>query len=114
MELGALVCTPRNPRCLTCPVQASCAAFAAGIQEKVPAPRRAKPTPLLRRRTFCIQNGKRWLIEQRPEKGRWAGMWQFITVDAQAGGRTPDCANAGPGPMTRLGTVTHALTSSAL
>jgi A/G-specific adenine glycosylase len=36
MELGALVCKPRNPSCLVCPVQRSCRAFARGEQEVIP------------------------------------------------------------------------------
>jgi A/G-specific adenine glycosylase len=84
MELGATVCTPRNPQCLICPVRDHCEAQTAGTQEQVPAPKKAKPIPLVRRRTYCIRQGDRWLIEQRPPRGRWAGMWQFITVDASA------------------------------
>jgi A/G-specific adenine glycosylase len=80
MELGATVCTPRSPKCLICPVREHCKAQAAGVQEIIPAPRKAKPTPLLRRDVLCVRDGDRWLIEQRPGKGRWAGLWQFITV----------------------------------
>ena len=58
MELGATVCTPRSPQCLICPVREHCEAFAAGVQERIPAPRKAKPTPLLRRATFCIRRGR--------------------------------------------------------
>src|SRR5205807_1808458 len=48
MELGALVCTPRSPQCLICPVRQHCEAFAAGAQQRIPAPRPAKSTPLLK------------------------------------------------------------------
>jgi A/G-specific adenine glycosylase len=120
MELGATVCTPRAPQCLICPVQSHCEAFEAGVQETIPAPRKAKPTPLLRRATFCVRRGDAWLIEQRPERGRWAGMWQFVTLapdDAQAelkrqrlgevlAGRLPVRVT----PPHFLGAVTHGLT----
>ncbi len=36
MELGATVCIPKNPRCLTCPVQSYCQAFEAGVQNDLP------------------------------------------------------------------------------
>jgi A/G-specific adenine glycosylase len=84
MELGALICTPRSPQCLICPVRSHCEALAAGVAERIPARRKKPPLPLLRRKTFCIQHGDRWLIEQRPATGRWAGMWQFITVAAES------------------------------
>ena len=113
MELGATVCTPRAPQCLMCPVREHCAAQAAGVQERIPAPRKAKATPLLRRATFCIRRDSgEWLIEQRPAAGRWAGMWQFVTVDAADGGagallgRLPLRVSA----PRKLGLVTHGLT----
>jgi A/G-specific adenine glycosylase len=88
MELGATVCTPRNPQCLICPVRQHCQAFAAGMQDQIPPPRKAKPTPLLQRQTCCVRSSRdgedHWLIEQRPPRGRWAGMWQFITLEAAA------------------------------
>ncbi len=85
MELGATVCVPRSPRCLVCPVRDHCEAAAVGIQEQIPPPKPAKPTPLFRRWTFCIAWEDRYLIEQRPPAGRWAGMWQFVTVEAGPG-----------------------------
>ena len=36
MELGAKVCSFKSPRCLICPVQASCVAFRTGMQEQIP------------------------------------------------------------------------------
>ncbi len=114
MELGATVCTPRSPQCLLCPVRGHCAAFAAGVQEQIPAPRKAKPTPLHQRTTFCIRRGDAWLIEQRPLKGRWARMWQFITVEKcpDNGSKFPPAAKLSLKLSTprKLGTVTHALT----
>ena len=114
MELGALICTPRAPQCLLCPVRDQCDAFAAGVQDKIPAPRKAKPTPLLKRWTFCIQHDQKWLIEQRPMRGRWAGLWQFVTIEAGKSSATAKSV-AGRLPMAvcdlqPLGTITHALT----
>ncbi len=82
MELGATVCTPRNPQCLICPVRKHCEAFSAGLQDKVPPPRKRIETPLEKRWTFCIRRGNEFLLEQRPETGRWAGMWQFLTRES--------------------------------
>ena len=109
MELGATICTPRSPKCLFCPVKDHCEAFSKGIAESIPAPRKAKAMPLLKRSTFCIRHGKRWLLEQRPSTGRWAGMWQFITVET-----TPLVPATSPGipvlDAKRIGNVSHALT----
>ena len=120
MELGATVCVPRTPQCLICPVRAHCEAFAAGVQERIPAPRKAKATPLLRRLTFCIRRDgsgggpAQWLIEQRPAKGRWAGMWQFVTIEPPAGDSPLESAQAllpvKTANLVRLGTIEHGLT----
>jgi A/G-specific adenine glycosylase len=110
MELGATVCTPRNPQCLICPVNAHCEARATGVQDRIPAPRKARPTPLVQRHVYCIKQDSHWLIEQRPATGRWAGMWQFITLepnpDAPDGARLP----VKVGKALPLGAITHALT----
>ena len=42
MELGALVCTPRNPQCLICPVKKNCVAFAENRTEELPILANAK------------------------------------------------------------------------
>jgi A/G-specific adenine glycosylase len=121
MELGATVCTPRNPQCLVCPVREHCQAREAGIQERIPPVRKAKATPLEVRVTVCVRRGEEWLIERRPAEGRWAGMWQFVTRPAVGGVAPP----AGKGlskaviralialettPGRPVGLVTHGLT----
>ncbi|PKQ17876.1 MAG: adenine glycosylase [Actinobacteria bacterium HGW-Actinobacteria-8] len=43
MELGALVCTARAPRCDGCPLAATCVWFAEGLPGLAEAPRRTQP-----------------------------------------------------------------------
>jgi A/G-specific adenine glycosylase len=104
MELGAMVCTPRSPKCDACPVRLHCRALARGLQESIPPPKKSRPTPIVRRRTFCIRLGRRYLIEQRPQTGRWAGMWQFITREANA---ASDLQISRP---KKIGQIRHVLT----
>jgi len=103
MELGATLCTSRAPKCLLCPVRDDCKAFETGTQDRIPAPRKAKPTPLVTRNALCIRHlersRERFLLEQRPVKGRWAGLWQFITRPQNGRIRARD-----------LGTIAHGLT----
>src|SRR5699024_8560782 len=42
MELGALVCTPKSPQCMLCPVNDYCRAFAEGLEEELPIKSKAK------------------------------------------------------------------------
>jgi A/G-specific adenine glycosylase len=91
MELGALVCIPRGPLCLVCPVAADCRARALGIQEQVPmlAP---KPPPLgVTEACALVTRDGRWLIVQRGGGGLWAQFWEFPTIHiagADPGGRS--------------------------
>jgi len=114
MELGATVCTARSPLCLTCPVRKYCEAAKKGAQLQIPRPK-AKVERLLERRwVFCIEHDGRWLIEQRPAAGRWARMWQFITVVRGQGQATAKEAAKATGvvvdSLQRLGTIAHGLT----
>lgn len=114
MELGATVCTSRAPSCLTCPVRASCEATEKGLQQQIPPPKPKIARPLERRWVFCIEHDGRWLIEQRPAVGRWAGMWQFVTVARGQGKATAKQASIAAGVIVEsfqpLGTVAHGLT----
>jgi A/G-specific adenine glycosylase len=109
MELGAMVCTPRTPACLICPVREFCEAHAAGVQETIPPPRKRAQVPLIKRRTWCIrrESDHRWLIEQRPSNGRWAGMWQFVTAPASTRSAPVKIELS---KARRLGEITHTLT----
>ncbi|MCI5110345.1 MAG: A/G-specific adenine glycosylase [Marivita sp.] len=75
MDLGATICTPRNPACGLCPWRKSCAAWAAGTAKELPkkAPKKRKPTRFgiayLARRVDGA-----WLLEQRPDSGLLGGM----------------------------------------
>jgi len=82
MDLGATVCTPRNPQCWECPWATDCAAHAHGEEERYPlkAPKKEKPT---RHGTvFWLVDGHgRVLLRRRPEKGLLGGMMEFPTTD---------------------------------
>ncbi|OWY02641.1 A/G-specific adenine glycosylase [Thioclava sp. F1Mire-8] len=82
MDLGATICTPRNPACGICPLIDSCTARAAGIAETLPrkAPKKEKPT----RRGFAyvVMNAQGdVLLERRPDKGLLGGTLGFPGSD---------------------------------
>ena len=76
MELGALVCRPRNPLCLCCPFESGCAAFAAGEQEIIPPPKALRTESLTAVVGVVVENG-RVLIQRRPAEGLLGGLWEF-------------------------------------
>ena len=82
MDLGATICTPRNPACGICPWSAPCEARAQGISADLPrkVPKAAKPT---RHGTVWIARTTdgAWLLERRPDRGLLGGMLGWPTTD---------------------------------
>ena len=74
MDLGATICTSRRPRCLLCPLAATCRGRAEGDPERLPV-KPAKPTRPRRFGTvFWLEDaGRLWLV-RRPAKGLLGGM----------------------------------------
>ncbi|MDQ0256887.1 A/G-specific adenine glycosylase [Evansella vedderi] len=82
MELGALICTPRSPSCLLCPVQAHCEAREEGIQEQLPV--KIKKTAVKEKNMKAVvlmDKAGKVLIEQRPDTGLLAKLWQFPNIE---------------------------------
>ncbi len=76
MELGAMVCAPRAPACLVCPLRATCAAHAARVEENYPAPKKKTPPRPVDAVTILLQRGKNLLLVRRPPRGLWGGLWE--------------------------------------
>jgi len=74
MELGALVCTPRNPRCDVCPLAAECRARVLGLTATLPRKRPRAERPIVRVVCACITDGARVFVTKR-RKGLLAGTW---------------------------------------
>ncbi len=77
MELGAIVCRPRNPQCNECPWSKSCASFIAGSWERFPrtSPKRAVPTARIA--VGVVSRRGRLLITRRAESAMLGGLWEF-------------------------------------
>lgn len=101
MELGALICTPKSPRCLICPVMEHCAARLAGCETSLPVKTKAKP-PRPEERLAALVTGSgehagRVLIRQRPQSGLLARMWELPhwpapPADGGVSGALPEAA----------------------
>ncbi|MCM3080370.1 MULTISPECIES: A/G-specific adenine glycosylase [Brevibacillus] len=81
MELGAMVCSPRSPQCLTCPVFDYCIARREGVQEELPNKGKAKPPRPVHLQVALIVRDGAVMINKRPEQGLLAGMWEFPMVE---------------------------------
>lgn len=93
MELGALVCTPRSPKCGECPVASLCPTNRLGLQDEIPRPKAKLKFEDVREGALLVfhRNGRRLLIVQRGDEGRWAGLWDFprYTLDGELPSRVP-------------------------
>jgi A/G-specific adenine glycosylase len=122
MELGATVCTPRDPRCLLCPVQSLCGARASGTEHELP---RLKPKtkPRVQKRCALVATkGDAVLLGQRRADLRFGGLWEPPTLDAleieeadvDAADRLAALAHAKVRDVTRAPDVTHVLSHRRL
>ena len=88
MDLGATICTPRNPACGICPWTGACVARAAGVQTELPR-KTAKPAKPVREGRLWIvrRTDGAMLLETRPERGLLGGMlgWPGSAWDGGGG-----------------------------
>ncbi|MFU0762199.1 A/G-specific adenine glycosylase [Staphylococcus pasteuri] len=82
MELGALICTPKNPLCMFCPVQENCEAFDKGTVLDLPVKTKNLKKKTIEQSVFLIRNHKgQYLLEKRQER-LLNGMWEFPMFEA--------------------------------
>ena len=77
MDLGATLCTRTRPACERCPVAADCFARREGRIDELPSPRKRKPLPTRRVTWLVVLHGGEVLLERRPSRGIWGGLWTF-------------------------------------
>lgn len=77
MDLGATLCTPRNPACEKCPLTHVCEAYALGLQELRPVRNSRPPVPHHTVAAAVIHRDGLVLIAKRPSHGLLGGMWEF-------------------------------------
>ena len=74
MDLGATICTPRNPACGICPWSTPCRARKAGTAADLPKKTPKKPKPTRFGIAYLVQRTDgAWLLERRPDKGLLGG-----------------------------------------
>ncbi len=98
MDLGATVCTPRNPLCMVCPLAEGCAARAAGIAAELPRRTAKAARPCRRGVAFWIVRADgAVLLRRRVEKGLLGGMTEVPSSPWQEdGGALPAAAAHAP------------------
>lgn len=77
MELGALICSPKTPRCQNCPVSGLCEAFSLEKTALFPKRIKSKKVPVHTIAVGIIADGQKILITRRPIEGLLGGLWEF-------------------------------------
>ncbi|MGD0745713.1 MAG: A/G-specific adenine glycosylase [Verrucomicrobiota bacterium] len=85
MELGALVCTPRQPKCPDCPVKKLCVAFRENRVNELPNLGKRAPAAARRFVAVVLEQNGRFLVRQRPAGAVNAHLWEFPNVEVAAG-----------------------------
>jgi A/G-specific adenine glycosylase len=84
MDLGATVCTPKNPQCKKCPLQENCQALANGtISERPVKVKKLKRTT----RYFnylVLKHPDFQILEKRSGKDIWRNLYQFPLIETMA------------------------------
>ena len=114
MELGALLCTPRQPACPVCPARQLCVAHRERRTQELPALAPRAVTTARRFVAFVIARGDRHLVQQRPTGVINAGLWEFPNLELAPEARLPPIVKLTPDrairTTTRLGSLTHSIT----
>ncbi|BAO54703.1 A/G-specific adenine glycosylase [Nonlabens marinus] len=83
MEFGALQCVPKNPDCGVCPFQNDCAAFKEDRITELPVKlKKTKVLSLHHHYMVTITPSGKTLLQERPQTGIWAGLYEFPFVES--------------------------------
>ena len=91
MELGATVCTPRNPGCDACPLRTHCRARALGLVGELPEGRARRAPVDVKVAAALVERDGRVLLVRRPQGRLLGGMWEVPQTSLESRG-LPDLA----------------------
>jgi A/G-specific adenine glycosylase len=115
MELGALVCTPRNPQCGICPARKLCVAIRENRVDQLPNLGRRETATARHFMAFVVEQNGRFLVRQRPASVVNAHLWEFPNAEITDAKSNPKSAAKGifgtaPVRIEPLSTVKHSIT----
>jgi len=111
MELGALVCTPRNPQCTACPISSLCAGHADGDPARLPIKTKKKPRPRYTyQAALCRDDDGRIWLGRRPAKGLLGGLWSLPMVEGDTSEVLASLGVTAEGGTEPLATIEHGFT----
>lgn len=92
MDLGATLCTPKQPACLVCPWNQSCRAYQRNMQNELPVSETRAPIPRKQIGVAVIWNDRgQILIDRRRQEGLLGGLWEFPGGKLETGETVEAC-----------------------
>jgi A/G-specific adenine glycosylase len=77
MELGALICRPKNPNCHACPLAPHCLALKYDLISERPIPKKSKKIIPIEMSTGVLTHNGQLFIQQRLADDVWGSLWEF-------------------------------------
>jgi A/G-specific adenine glycosylase len=117
MDLGATICTPRKPSCMSCPLRGGCRALAEGAPERFPVKAAKADKPQRRGAAFvAVRSDGAILLRRRATSGLLGGMSEvpMTAWTARQDGETHAGAAPFPARWRECGQVSHVFTHFAL
>lgn len=117
MELGATVCTPRQPRCTSCPLRDDCEAHRRGEVDAFPVPRARKTPKTLKLTAVVVTAGRGaerrvWLVKR--DQALFGGLWGVPMGEGAPGAALRDAGLRGRLQRPGVGIFEHVLTHRRL
>lgn len=91
MELGAVVCKPKNPKCIECPVAEFCSAFQNGKMEWYPVKKKMPDRPHKQIAVGILEKNGKVLIAKRRDNQMLGGLWEFPGGKVENGESYEEC-----------------------
>jgi A/G-specific adenine glycosylase len=115
MELGALICTPRNPKCPVCPISKHCFAFQNNRISDFPNLDKRPAATARRFAAFVIEHRGKFLVRQRPTGVVNAHLWEFPNIElngapSHAAAAAQELFGFAPKKLKSLCTIKHTIT----
>ncbi|MBK9146256.1 MAG: A/G-specific adenine glycosylase [Flavobacteriales bacterium] len=116
MELGALLCTPKNPHCEECPLARKCIAKAEGRIDELPVKSVKAKTRTRHFNYLLIEAESRIYLQKRIGKDIWQGLWELPMIETEKPATASVLKKQGPYTSVKRieGPVKHVLSHQAI
>ncbi len=102
MDLGSLICLPKNPRCEQCPISSTCQALLQDEVSKLPVREAPKPPVPVDVKLYLVESQDTILLRKRQSGGFLQGMWELPWYE-----NSPQVVEAAPKVAEDLGDNDH-------